>query len=246
MSNKKYRWAYACLVGVALLAISLSGCAAEPKVVEVEVTRVVPQTVVVTQVVEITSTPLPPTATPEIPTATPTPEKLSVLEDQMNYWCVKKDSLPSDKPWIMPVDGRAGSIVDGIPEVTFLAGTCTIVFPLSQPVADSLQVWVMDSTNAPFIRTTLIPAGDDLKVGYIVIKHPLMVDPPEWQMTYKIALRTDSNEVVWQSNFSFRNSKKPTWYCWDGTLPDVITNRCKNEIELHPWDPGFGTPGPEG
>ncbi|MEJ5201392.1 MAG: hypothetical protein WHV66_04080, partial [Anaerolineales bacterium] len=52
-----------------MLVIILAACAAQP-VQTVEVTRIVKETVLVTQVVIITATPPPPTPTPE---ATPTP-----------------------------------------------------------------------------------------------------------------------------------------------------------------------------
>lgn len=62
----------ACCVAAILIAIVLTACgnASQP----IEITRVVPQTVIVTQIVVVTSTPEPPTPTPE-PSPTPAFQK---------------------------------------------------------------------------------------------------------------------------------------------------------------------------
>jgi hypothetical protein len=62
----------ACCVVAILITIVLTACGNTSQIVEV--TRVVPQTVIVTQIVVVTPTPEPPTSTPE-PSPTPAFQK---------------------------------------------------------------------------------------------------------------------------------------------------------------------------
>ena len=69
----------------------LSSCTPAPGP-NIEVTRLVPQTVVVTQIMEIilTATSLPPTETP-LPTSSPTPETIANPPEQLNQaWLIQK------------------------------------------------------------------------------------------------------------------------------------------------------------
>lgn len=255
-----------------VLAVAVSGCntASVEKTVLVPQTVVVRETVAVTQVQEkvITATPFPPTSTQPPPTQaesmpatlqssenpstasgeiTATPEP---LPQGFDAWCAKIDSEPAAQAWIAPQKAYHAVMVDGKPQLIFPNLSCTFVFTLEQPLAEGTQLWIYDRNPSPWLKKSLTAMPENPNQGYIVLKHSYITNPPFWMFDYRFEVRLPDGSVAWQHDVSFKNSKQPTWRCSTnnlglGVFPNADTGKCPGEIELHPWDEGFGTPGPE-
>jgi hypothetical protein len=237
-----------------------------PRPAEVAVqTMVVPVTVVVQRVVTriievvVTSTPEPrldPTTTPSpIPfytLAAPLPgvNNPGVMPEGFNAWCSTLDTVPAEQEWIQPNDARMVQMVNGIPELIFPAQSCTFVFTLKEPLTAATELWLFDLASSPWLKKPLLPIPDKPNAGYIILTHDYIVNPPVWATLYRFELHADSN-LLWSKEVNFINSKRPTWRCRTndtslGAYPDPVTGHCSPDIELHPWDVGYGTPGPGG
>jgi hypothetical protein len=87
-------------------------------------------------------------------------------------------------------------------------------------------------------------ASDNPAVGYKVLAHDYIVDPPQWVIDYYLSVQTSDGKTLWESMIRYRDSKMPTWYCVDGKLINKRSLKCEGPIELEPGQQGYGTPGP--
>ncbi|MCJ7626193.1 MAG: hypothetical protein MUO76_22100, partial [Anaerolineaceae bacterium] len=150
----------------------------EEIVMQIDVTRIVPQTVVVTQVVErvITTTREPvtqtsqPTATEEI-TVTPTASVLAALSDSFTAWCVPKGIEYS--PGIiaqtgeMPAGAYEGELVAGFTEVRTQVQDCTFMITFNRPVPPGTRIQIKDMNPVPFIDKELTAVIDNPNKGFV-------------------------------------------------------------------------------
>jgi hypothetical protein len=248
-----------------LSAFVLTACSFNrPAEVAVQ-TVVVPVTVVVQRVVTriievvVTSTPEPgldPTTTPSPPPlftlAAPLPgvNNSGVMPEGFNAWCSTLDTALAEQDWIQPINARVVQMVNGIPEISFPAQSCTFVFTLKEPLPAATELWLFDLASSPWLKKTLLPVPDNPNSGYIILTHDYIINPPVWATLYRFELHADS-KLLWSNDINFINLKRPTWRCRTndtslGAYPDPVTGHCSPDIELHPWDAGFGTPGPGG
>lgn len=233
---------------LSLLALSLAACtpADAPAAAEIEVTRLVPQTVVVTQIVEKIIT-----ATPEPSTPTPTPPVMAIAPDGLHAWClpVNTSSLVAriNPDGNMPDVGVPYQIVDGIPEITTQVSSCTFAFTFSSPVTGPVELHFLDTKGFAFQKSPLTPLEDNPNMAYTTETHQYIIDPPFWQITYDLQVVNASGEVLWASPVSFRRGWVPA-KCYYGEWPDPVTCRCPNLPESHPWNPWWGwfPPYPDG
>jgi hypothetical protein len=248
-----------------IIAFALCACIPAAAPVVVEQTVVVPQTVVVqqqiTKIVEIVVTATPEassqiTETPFPPLldtlAAPPPgvENSGVMPEGFNAWCSTLDTQVAAQGWIQPVNARLVQLVDGLPELIFPAQNCTFVFTLKEPLPSGTELWLYDLGSSPWLKKSLLPVPDDPNAGYITLTHDYIVNPPVWAISYRFELHTGTN-LLWSNDVNFKNAKRPTWRCRTndtslGPYPNPVTGHCSPDIELHPWDAGFGTPGPQG
>lgn len=143
----------------------------------------------------------------------------------------------------MPTGGKTFTKMYGIDALIVPAVSCTFIFTFNQPVMEGVQLEVYDKRAAPWLVTDLIPVADT-NVAYVTLNNPYIVEPPFWQITYTMAVRDASGQEIWNREVTFDRGYRPE-LCWDGTLPNAVTMRCRWEKELHPWDPEYRTPAPE-
>lgn len=239
-------------LALAVLVISLTACSPAPaaSVPPVEVTRLVEQTVVVTQIVEVVVTATPEPAAAE-PAPSPTPDLMTIANDGFHAWClpVNTSSLaPRINPdGSMPEGGTAYKIAGGIPEITTQVASCTFAFSFNSPVTEPVEIQFLDTKGFAFLKSPLTPAETNPNLAYSVETHQYIINPPFWQITYDVQVVNASGEVVWASPVSFRRGWVPA-KCYYGEWPDPVTCKCPNLPESHPENPWWGwfPPYPDG
>lgn len=190
---------------------------------------------------------LAPTAT-EAPTATAAPTLAPTAipaDEQARAWCILKDRAmsvkASDDPAVMPEGATAATLEKGTLVLLKPATACTFVFNLGKPV-EGMELQVLDGFNNVWLKAPVQAAANNR--GVAVIKHAYFVEPPFWMVDYKLQLAGTDGAVAWSSPVEIRNSWMPA-KCWDSTMPNFQTLRCKNQQDLHPWDPAYTPPPPE-
>jgi hypothetical protein len=224
-----------------------------------------PQSVIMPQATEASTevvvTPTVPATTPE-PAAqggavsSPTPIKAAFIGDPnlpvyqdptFNAWCTTvKTTSASAKAWEMPADAKPALDNKGTPQLSIPAKSCTFVFTFSQAVPKDTQLLVYDIYNTAWLKLPLQPVDGNANQGYVVIKHLSIVDPPLWETKAKYEVKS-GDQSLWLKQIIFYDSNMPTWRCVSNNQPPrKDTGRCDSQIELHPWDAAWGTPGPGG
>jgi hypothetical protein len=183
-----------------------------------------------------------PSPTATLPAATAVPP-LAISADGFSAWCRPQGLANPQEPWFMPTGGKTFTKIYGIDALIVPAVSCTFIFTFNQPVTEGVQLEVYDKRAAPWLVTDLIPVADT-NVAYVTLNNPYIVEPPFWQITYTMAVRDASGQEIWNREVTFDRGYRPE-LCWDGTLPNAVTMRCRWEKELHPWDPEYRTPAPE-
>lgn len=231
-----------------LLLLALPACSSskvEPAPLIVEVTRLVPETVVVTQIVEhlITTTPEP--AAPELSEATPTPlvSADSLPADELSVWCMPSGyravSAESSQP---PAGARQGRFIGGALEIRNTpVSSCTFIYSFDQPVPPGLTLAVYEwGRPKPWLTAELKPAADNPNLGIVSLIHSFIIDPPAWEISYQFkVLGADGSEKRADTVNIYR------WdpgLCWDGVKPDLNTLKCREQQDQHPWDYAYTPP----
>jgi hypothetical protein len=203
---------------------------------EVEVTRIVEQTVVITQIVEriITTTPQAQASiienTPYVETATviPTLEALTVLPEGVSAWCQPKYSYETNlipTAGSLPHDAVLAEYVNGTLTVTTQMKSCTFMVVFNQPLPSGAHLKTQDLSQQVFIDDKLIPVAGDSHIGYLYIDHYFIIDPPYWEVTYTVSVYGPSDEKLWENPVIFRREWIPE-PCPNGMLPDALTFKC--------------------
>ena len=260
----------ALLILTLILLLSIIGCAAPtpqiieqtvivPQTVVVQQTVVVPQVTVVTKEVVVTATPEP-SKTPEAPVvetpmtagtdqaATYGNADLPVYEDAVfKAWCSTiKTSQETGKPWEMPSDALPALNNDGIPQLNIPSTHCTMLFTFDQALPANAELLVYDIYNTAWLKLPLQAVDGNANMGYVVIKHESIIDPPLWETKAKYEVKA-GDQSLWSSEIIFFDKNIPNWRCVSNNAPPrKDTGKCDSQIELHPWDAGWGTPGPDG
>jgi hypothetical protein len=257
MSGIKYSKSILLLI-IMLSGILVSSCSpATPQAIEV--TRLVPQTVVVTQLSEalVTATPQPatptedPTATQPVvaaatETATPAP---AAQEPTLNAWCMPAEvmtTLTSGVAQIsMPANALPATSTNGLTTLLYPASSCSFVFNLSTPLADgtTLEFYDNGSKTTPWLKAKVNQMPDNPNTGVALVKHTYVVNPPMWSITYHLILRSPDGAALWSQDVKFKYRWQPT-PCWDGSIGDFTDlsswDGCHYKPDAHPWDPYFG------
>lgn len=186
-----------------------------------------------------TETPLPtvePTAT-DLPTATPVPP-LSVLDKGLTAWCVPESyagTMPAGPD--APQDARLLTTKGETLQVGIPAAYCVIEVQFNQVAPEGAQVLMYDSDTAvePFLKLPLAAAADRPALSWTSVSHPYVVNPPYWEITYRIDVAGPDGQALWSNPVKFAKPLPPE--CPYGGLPDPVTLWCAvtDPWEIEPW-----------
>ena len=202
-----------------------------------EVTRLVPQTVIVTQIVEkvVTATPMPFTATPQntptasLPPATATPSQLSVLPDGLLAWCLPRDvvEIPGEVAHTgnVPEGALLGRQTEESLNLTTQVQNCTFVYTFNQNVPAGTLFQIYDMYSEPFISLELTPLTENPQKAYATTNHVFIIDPPYWEISYIVLVKSASGEEIRRDIIKLSRSWFPG-FCQGSTLPDPVTLLC--------------------
>lgn len=249
--SSKTRSIPAFILLVIVLAVGLAACS-PASAAAVEVTRIVPQTVVVTEIVEviITTTPEPTEAEP-VPAPTATPDLMTITADGLHAWCFPRNTSSLieriNPDGSMPETAASYQIVDGIPEIITQVASCTFAFSFSSPVTEPVELQFLDTNGFAFLKSALTPLEDKPNMAWSSETHQYIINPPFWQITYDAQVVNAAGEVLWASPVSFRRGWVPA-KCFYGEWPDPVTCQCPTLPESHPENPWWGwfPPYPDG
>lgn len=187
---------------------------------------------------------LAPSVTPlsSSPTAA-TPPPLAVSPGGFSAWCKPQGAPDAKEPWFMPAYGKTFTSIYGVEALIIPAASCTFIFTFNQPIADDITLEVYDRRPTPWLTAELTPVADT-NIAYTTLRNSYIIDPPFWQINYRFVVRDTAGGEVWSGEVIFDRGYRPE-LCWDGSLPNPLTLRCRWEKELHPWDPEYRTPAPE-
>ena len=180
-----------------------------------------------------TQTALPsPTATPtasEEPSSTQTATPLlAILSDGFDAWCLPGDSynrgvvtsqMPSDA-------GKYRKVKNSI-ALTVPTGSCTFVYTFNQPAPVTAELQIFDGLDHLAFTMPLTSPDGQPNVGLITLDNKVMVDPPYYSISFRLAVFTPENGQLWTSKVFF-NRPIPA-ACFDpssGILPDPVTGAC--------------------
>lgn len=235
------------LIVMCLLAVLVSACSAaptaapaptqEPTQAPVQPATATPQPTAVppTDTPEPTATLIPsPTPVPPTPTNTPVP-----AEQQATGWCIPREKSMTVKagvdPVVMPEGARPMELKDGALRIITPALSCTLVFNLGRPVGEGALLQVNDRFGHPWLTTDIITAPNDPNLGYAVLTHTYVTDPPAWELVYTLDAKNSAGETLWTGALDVDKGWRPE-PCWDGQMPNPVTLRCHLQQDLHPWD----------
>jgi hypothetical protein len=181
-------------------------------------------------------TPLPPSPTPTLtatptlePTATPTATPLpAILSDGFNAWCVPGDSrnlgvvtseMPSDA-------GPFKQLKDGI-QLTVPMGACIFAYKFNQAVPADAEFRIFDILDHLAYTLPLNSPDGQPNVGLATVNNKLMLDPPYYAISFRLAVYTAESGQLWTSKVTF--ARPIPVACFDpasGIWPDPVTGAC--------------------
>jgi len=162
-------------------------------------------------------------------TSTATP---GIPAEGLTAWCLPKlGYIPPEwkgEPYIMPDNAQEPALVDEALDFTFPFISCTFVYTTEGPFPKDAELEVYDLANKdPWLKSKLEPVPDDPNSAYVVLKHAYIVEPPLWFIQYKFVVRGPDGKFL-KSDLVNIHKWRPT-LCWDGSLPDPITEYCPSE-----------------
>lgn len=221
-----------------------------PTPVEVEVTRVVENTVIVTQVVEkiITATPLPTTA-PKSGEESETVEAAAQPTTNaagINAWCSKIRPGTGEIPsFQMPDKALPAQISEEGLILTSETASCTIVYTFDQAASEGMVLKVYDTRKDAWNKASLTISPENPNQAAAVLVHPYVVNPPFWSVDYRFSLCDAQGNEIRSDKVTMKRGWIPK-QCYDGSYPDPVTLMCPPLPEAHPWDPWYGFEQPYG
>ncbi len=248
------------IIAIIILISVLSACTPAPVVENIEVTRLVPQTVVVTQIMEIvlTATSLPPTETP-LPTSSPSPEIVfnttetvqicQINPEGLNAWCFREGVLFPEKyidaNATMPEYADAYGFVSGALEIINIPkSSCTFIYNLDQPLAAGTTMNIHDiGQKKPWLTSQLIQSAADPNTAFVTTTHAFIVNPPGWDFSYDFVLNGPDGSLIRTDRVNIH--RWDPGVCWDGVKPYWPSLLCREKQDSHPWDYGYTPPPPE-
>ncbi len=227
---------------------------AEVATTAVPPTAALPPTTAPTPIPSASATSIPPTPTAVPPTATVPPTAVPTLgfaADSITAWCMPPQipvgqlDAALGNPMNPPANALVGSIVDGTFQVRDLpASGCVFTYTFNQPAPSGLKLQIYDQSNsAAWLTVDLLPVSGKPETVAAVIKHTMLVAPPWWDVNYRFAVVDVNGSELRRDTIGMHR-----WvvnYCWNGRKPfNVYNPRCTLQQDLHPSDPGYGTPFP--
>ena len=247
----KPRYLIFILLLLAAVSLLITSCAPPPVPESYiqQVTVLVPQTVVVTQLVKVvvTATPEP---TPEAPTPTPTPDVLQVLSGKEGFsaWCIPNDRYSSlndvKNSGIMPQGSRTMTAVEDRVELIIQVAECDFLYSFNQPVPAGTKWTAYYSTGTTFMEQELAPLPADGTKAVVINQNPYVIDPPYWYIDYVFKITAPDGTELRSDNVRLKRGWDPG-RCYQGAMPDPITLKCPEIGEGHPWDPWYGWDDPK-
>jgi hypothetical protein len=239
-----------------LVILLLSSCSqaatpAQPATpVEVEVTRVVEKTVIVTQVVEkiITATPLPttPSASSEESETVEAASQPTTNSAGIDAWCLKTRPVVGEPPsFQMPEKAIPAKFTDVGLTLTTETASCTIVYTFDRAASEGMVLKVYDTRKDPWINASLTISPENPNQAAVVLVHPYVVNPPFWSVDYRFSLCDAQGNEIRSDKITMKRGWIPK-QCFDGSYPDPVTLMCPPLPEAHPWDPWYGFEQPYG
>ena len=168
-----------------------------------------------------------PTLTPTATlTATPVP---AVLSDGFDAWC-----LPGDSPnrgvvtSKMPSDAGRYKQLNTAIQLTVPMGSCTFVYTFNQPVPADAEFQIYDILDHLAYKLPLNAVDGQPNVGLVTLTYPVMLAPPYYLITFRMAVYTPENGQMWTSKVNFARPLPAP--CFDNIpphiYPDPVTGAC--------------------
>ena len=181
-------------------------------------------------------TPLPPSPTPTVtatptfePTATETATPLpAILSDGFDAWCVPGDSSNLGKITSeMPADaGHYKQLKDGI-QLTVPMGACSFIYKFNQAMPAKAEFRIFDGLDHLAYTMPLTSLDGQPNIGIVSLDNKLMLDPPYYAITFRMAIFTPDNGQLWTSKVVF--ARPIPVACFDpasGIWPNPVTGAC--------------------
>jgi hypothetical protein len=183
-----------------------------------------------------TQTSVPPSPTPTVtltptpqPSATPTATPLpAILSDGFDAWCVPGDSHNLGKVTAeMPADaGHYKQLKNGI-QLTVPMGACAFVYKFNQAMPANAEFRIYDILDHLAYTLPLVVADGQPNVGIVNLDNKLMLAPPYYAISFRLAVFTPASGQIWTSKVTF--ARPIPVACFDpasGILPDPVTGAC--------------------
>jgi hypothetical protein len=234
-----------------LLALVLGGCAnlgSTPEVQvfteQVEVTRVVEQTVIVEKIVEVivTATPAPTEPSLEVAVAGD-PASGELLDGKIKIWCLpqgKQEDLTSlTTSGTMLAEAQPARVVDGVVTQVIESVYCAFTYDFGVPAPQGTLLKVFDPSGTEFVSQEMLPVDSNPNMVYTVVRHPYVVNPPFWTIEYKTGVYGSGGEEIAAMQVNYKRGWTP-FLCYGGVWPEPANLTCPAMGEAHPWDPWYG------
>lgn len=188
-----------------------------------------------TPTLEPTAT-LEPTVTPTLPpTATQVPP-LGLLPDGFSAWCAPRE-YAGVKPAGPDAPEYANKLVisGSSMQVKIPAAYCVLSARFNQPFPTGASLVLYDG-KSPFLKLPMTAADGQVDLGWAAVSHDFVVNPPYWDVTYRVAVVGPNDQELWSNPVKF--AKPLPNPCPYGGYPDPVTLFCgisdPLEIEPHP------------
>jgi hypothetical protein len=177
------------------------------------------------------------------PTQTPTAfEVPAELPDGMEFWCLP-EGVPYSKDAATVEKGDLAVDV-AYDENGFLLegpfGGCFVQLPNESQYKNAVIAFFDNSNSGAFYKRNLFENGDGLLA---IVKHSYIIDAPLWQTVYRMAIVAEDGTELFSAPLNYQR-KWQADRCWNGNMPNPVTMRCPLQLDLHPWDAGYGKPLP--
>ncbi len=181
-----------------------------------------------------------PTETPLPPTETPLPA-LALAADGLTGYCLPNGyALPiatSAQVLSVPVDAHAGTMENGMLNISIPATSCSLVFTFNQSMLAGTSVHLYDANGKnPWYEGTLNAVQDHPDSAAVVISNAAIVQSPYWESIFQYSVQAPDGTPV--ASGSVRVYRPFPGMCWEGSMPDPVTLSCPvadpKEREPHP------------
>ena len=179
-----------------------------------------------------------------VATATPTPVPTVVpdaLPNGMEVWCFPEGTTYAQDPAALQKSDQAIDIVyNG--GLTFKGpySACFVQLPNESQYQNAIIAFFDQSNSGAFYKRSLYKNGDGL---IAVIKHTYLVNAPLWQANYRLEIQGEDGSTLFAAPLHYERNWQAQ-RCWNGNMPNPVTYRCPLQLDLHPWDAGYGKPLP--